>query len=74
MFIGRFGVAILTLALAGSLVAKKIVPAERGDPVRPPPALHHLAGLCRHHHRGTQFPPGSALGPIVEYLMLGGGV
>ena len=30
MFIGRFGTAILTLALAGSLVVKKIVPAGEG--------------------------------------------
>ncbi len=30
MFIGRFAIAILTLALAGSLVVKKIVPAGEG--------------------------------------------
>jgi len=75
MFIGRYGVAVLTLALAGSLARKKIVPASEGT---------------LHDHRllfiiwlvfviviigALSFLPALALGPIVEFLiqMPGGG-
>jgi K+-transporting ATPase ATPase A chain len=75
MFIGRYGVAVLTLALAGSLAHKKIVPASEGT---------------LHDHRllfiiwlvfvvviigALSFLPALALGPIVEYLIqLPGGI
>jgi K+-transporting ATPase ATPase A chain len=75
MFTGRYGVAVLTLALAGSLARKKIVPASEGT---------------LHDHRllfiiwlvfviviigALSFLPALALGPIVEFLiqMPGGG-
>ncbi|MEN6395932.1 MAG: potassium-transporting ATPase subunit KdpA [Methanoregula sp.] len=73
MFVGRFGPAVLTLALAGSLAQKKIVPAGEGT-------------LCDHRPLfivwlvfvviiigALSFLPALALGPIVEHLMFTGG-
>jgi K+-transporting ATPase ATPase A chain len=75
MFIGRYAVAIFTLALAGSFVSKKIVPVSQGT---------------LHDHRPLfiiwlifvvviigvlSFLPALALGPIVEHLIqVAGGV
>jgi K+-transporting ATPase ATPase A chain len=74
MFIGRFGVAILTLALAGSLVVKKIVPAGEGTLSDHRPLFIIWLVFVVVIIGALSFLPALALGPIVEQLMLGGGV
>jgi K+-transporting ATPase ATPase A chain len=74
MFIGRFGVAILTLALAGSLVVKKIVPAGEGTLSDHRPLFIIWLVFVVIIIGALSFLPALALGPIVEHLMLGGGV
>ena len=73
MLIGRFGLAVPTLALAGSLVAKKKVPAGAGT-------LQTTSGLFVAWLIGVvilvgalNFVPALALGPIVEHLIMVGG-
>jgi K+-transporting ATPase ATPase A chain len=74
MFIGRFGIAILTLALAGSLVVKKIVPAGEGTLSDHRPLFIIWLVFVVVIIGALSFLPALALGPIVEHLMLGGGV
>ena len=74
MFIGRFGTAILTLALAGSLVVKKIVPAGEGTLSDHRPLFIIWLVFVVIIIGALSFLPALALGPIVEHLMLGGGV
>jgi K+-transporting ATPase ATPase A chain len=74
MFIGRFGTAILTLALAGSLVVKKIVPVGEGTLSDHRPLFIIWLVFVVFIIGVLSFLPALALGPIVEYLMLGGGV
>jgi potassium-transporting ATPase potassium-binding subunit len=69
MCVGRYGVAILTLALAGSLAMKKIVPASEGT-------LHDYRLLFIIWLvfviviiGALSFLPALALGPVVEYLI-----
>ncbi len=73
MLIGRFWLAVPTLALAGSLAAKKKVPAGAGT-------LSTTSGLFIAWLIGVvvlvgalNFVPALALGPIIEHLMLIGG-
>ncbi len=74
MFIGRFGIAVLTLALAGSLVVKKIVPAGEGTLSDHRPLFIIWLVFVVIIIGALSFLPALALGPIVEQLMLGGGV
>ena len=74
MLIGRFGIAILTLALAGSLVVKKIVPMGEGTLSDHRPLFIIWLVFVVIIIGVLSFLPALALGPIVEYLMLGGGV
>jgi len=74
MFIGRFGTATLTLALAGSLVVKKIVPAGEGTLSDHRPLFIIWLVFVVIIIGSLSFLPALALGPIVEHLMLGGGV
>jgi K+-transporting ATPase ATPase A chain len=74
MVIGRFGTAILTLALAGSLVVKKIVPAGEGTLSDHRPLFIIWLVFVVIIIGALSFLPALALGPIVEHLMLGGGV
>ncbi len=74
MLIGRFGIAILTLALAGSLVVKKIVPTGEGTLSDHRPLFIIWLVFVVIIIGVLSFLPALALGPIVEYLMLGGGV
>jgi len=74
MFVGRFGVAILTLALAGSLVVKKIVPASEGTLSDHRPLFIIWLVFVVVIIGALSFLPALALGPIVEHLMLSGGV
>jgi len=73
MVIGRFGIAILTLALAGSLVVKKIVPAGEGTLSDHRPLFIIWLVFVVIIIGVLSFLPALALGPIVEHLMLSGG-
>jgi len=74
MFAGRFLPAILILALAGALVQKKIVPAGEGTlPDHRPLFILWLVFVVV-IVGALSFLPALALGPIVEHLMLSGGV
>ena len=72
MFFGRFLLAIPTLALAGSLGRKKIVPVGVGTlPTHTPLFVVLLIGVVI-IVAALVFFPADALGPIVEHLMLVG--
>jgi len=70
MLIGRYWIAIPTLALAGSLARKKIVPAGAGTlPTHTPLFIVMLIGVVLLVGVLT-FIPALALGPIVEHLQM----
>ncbi len=70
MLIGRFWIAIPALAIAGSLVQKKVVPAGPGTlPTHTPLFIAMLIGVILLVGVLT-FIPALALGPIVEQLMM----
>jgi K+-transporting ATPase ATPase A chain len=69
MFLSRYTLAIAMLALAGSLAAKKHVPASAGTlPTHTPLFVTLLASVVIIVGALT-FLPALALGPIAEYLM-----
>ena len=71
MFIGRFWAIIPVLAIAGSLAAKKKVPAGLGTlPTHTPLFVTFLIGVIL-IVGALSFMPGLALGPIAEQLMSG---
>jgi K+-transporting ATPase ATPase A chain len=71
MLFGRFWLAIPVLAIAGSLVQKKKVPASAGTlPTHTPLFIAWLIGVVI-IVGALSFFPALALGPIVEHLMLG---
>ncbi len=73
MFFARYWLAIPTLAIAGSLARKKIVPASEGTlPTHTPLFIAMLLGVVIIVGALTFFPS-LALGPIVEHLMMTGG-
>jgi K+-transporting ATPase ATPase A chain len=70
MLIGRYWLAVPTLALAGSLVRKKIVPASEGTlPTHTPLFIFWLVAVVL-IVGALNFLPALALGPIVEHLMM----
>ncbi len=70
MLVGRFGVAIPVLAIAGSLASKRRVPASSGTlPTHGPLFVLLLIGSVVLVGALT-FVPSLALGPIVEHLRL----
>jgi K+-transporting ATPase ATPase A chain len=70
MFLGRYWVAIPILAIAGSLAAKRHVPATAGTlPTHGPLFVVLLAGTVALVGALTFFPA-LALGPIAEHLQL----
>jgi K+-transporting ATPase ATPase A chain len=70
MLLGRFGVMLPVLALAGSLAAKKHVPASAGTlPTHTPLFVVLLMGVVLIVGALT-FVPALALGPIAEHLEL----
>ena len=72
MLISRFWLAIPTLALAGALASKKVVPAGPGTlPTHTPLFVMLLIGVVVMVGALT-FLPALALGPIVEELMMRG--
>ncbi|MDE2029286.1 MAG: potassium-transporting ATPase subunit A, partial [Alphaproteobacteria bacterium] len=70
MFIGRYGVIFPVLAIAGSLAAKKTVPASTGTfPTHGAMFVLLLAGIIVMFGGLTYFPA-LALGPVAEHLSL----
>jgi K+-transporting ATPase ATPase A chain len=68
MFVGRYAVAVLTLALAGSLVVKKIVPASEGTLRDHRPLFVIWLVFVIIIIGALSFLPALSLGPIAEYL------
>jgi len=74
MLAGRFGPAIAILAMAGSLVKKKYVPASVGTlPTDQLPFIFWLVSVVLIVGALTFFPA-LALGPIVEHMIMLGGI
>jgi K+-transporting ATPase ATPase A chain len=74
MLLGRFAPAIAILAMAGSLVKKKYVPAGVGTlPTDQLPFIFWLVAVVLIVGALTFFPA-LALGPIVEHMIMLGGV
>jgi len=70
MLIGRYWLAVPTLALAGSLVKKKLIPVSEGTlPTHTPLFIFWLIAVVLLLARST-FLPALALGPIVEHFMM----
>jgi K+-transporting ATPase ATPase A chain len=70
MLFARYWLAIPTLAIAGSLARKKIVPAGPGTlPTHTPLSIALLVGVVVLVGALT-FIPALALGPIVEHLIM----
>jgi K+-transporting ATPase ATPase A chain len=75
MFIGRYVIIILTLALAGSLVTKKIVPPSEGTLRDHRPLFILLLVFVILIVGALSFLPALSLGPIAEYMgMVAGGL
>ncbi|RVB58399.1 potassium-transporting ATPase subunit KdpA, partial [Mesorhizobium sp. M7A.F.Ca.CA.004.06.1.1] len=73
MLMGRFLVIIPALAIAGSLVAKKTVPASAGTfPTDGPLFVGLLVGVIL-IVGGLTFFPALAVGPIIEHLAMAHG-
>ena len=70
MFVGRFGIALPILALAGSLAAKTRVPAGAGTlPTHTPLFVLMLVSVIVVVGALT-YVPALALGPVVEHLQM----
>jgi potassium-transporting ATPase potassium-binding subunit len=75
MFVGRYAVAIITLALAGSFVTKKIVPVSDGTLRDHRPLFIIWLVFVVIVVGALSFLPALSLGPVVEYLtMIAGGI
>jgi K+-transporting ATPase ATPase A chain len=73
MFVGRYAVAILTLALAGSLVVKKIVPAGEGTLRDHRPLFIIWLVFVIIIIGALSFLPALSLGPIAEFMNMAAG-
>jgi potassium-transporting ATPase potassium-binding subunit len=70
MLIGRYWLAVPTLALAGSLVRKKLIPISEGTlPTHTPLFIFWLIAVIL-IVGALNFIPALALGPIVEHLQM----
>ena len=75
MFIGRYAIIVLTLALAGSLVTKKIVPSGEGTLSDHRPLFILWLVFVIIVIGALSFLPALSLGPIAEYMgMVAGGL
>ncbi len=72
MFVARFWVILLTLALAGSLAAKKKVAAGAGTLPTTSPLFVGWLILVILLVGALNFLPALALGPVIEHLMMAG--
>jgi K+-transporting ATPase ATPase A chain len=73
MIVGRYAVAILTLALAGSLVTKKIVPAGEGTLRDHRPLFIVWLVFVILIVGALSFLPALSLGPVAEFLNMATG-
>jgi K+-transporting ATPase ATPase A chain len=73
MAIGRYGVIIPVLAIAGSLVRKKRIPVSAGTLPTHTPLFVTLLVATVALVGALTFVPSLALGPVVEHLQLTGG-
>ena len=73
MFVGRYLVIVLTLALAGSLVTKKIVPAGEGTLRDHRPLFIIWLVFVILIVGGLSFVPALSLGPVAEFLHMAAG-
>lgn len=69
MLVGRFGTILPSLAIAGSLIKKRFVPAEAKFPTASPLFVAMLVSVVIIVGALTFFPA-LVLGPIVEHLMM----
>ena len=70
MWVARYWIIIPTLAIAGSLARKKVVPASSGTlPTTGPLFVLLLVGVVL-LVGALSFVPALALGPIAEHLIL----
>ena len=75
MFVGRYAVAIITIALAGSFVVKKIVPVSDGTLRDHRPLFIVWLIFVVLIVGALTYLPALSLGPVVEYLnMVAGGL
>jgi K+-transporting ATPase ATPase A chain len=72
MLLGRYWIAIPTLAIAGSLAKKKIIPSSEGTLTTHTLLFISLLAIIIIILGALSFLPALALGPIVEQLMLWG--
>jgi potassium-transporting ATPase potassium-binding subunit len=72
MLIGRYWIAIPTLAIAGSLALKKMIPSTSGTLPTHTPLFIILLISVTIVLGALTFVPALALGPIIEHLMLWG--
>ena len=72
MFFARYWLIIPTLAIAGSLARKKIVPISSGTLPTHTPLFIFFVAMVVVVVGALTFFPALALGPIVEHLMLRG--
>lgn len=70
MFIGRFGIIIPVLAIAGNLVQKKIIPLSQGTFKTDTPLFVGLLIAIILIIAGLTFFPALSLGPIVEHVLM----
>jgi K+-transporting ATPase ATPase A chain len=73
MLIARFGIIIPVLAIAGSMVGKKITPPSAGTFPTDKPLFSALLIMVILIVGGLTFFPALSLGPIVEQIMLNAG-
>ena len=73
MWIGRFGVILPVLAVAGSMAGKKVSPVSQGTFRTDSPLFVVLLIAVILIVGGLTFFPALSLGPIVEQLLLGAG-
>jgi K+-transporting ATPase ATPase A chain len=72
MFIARFWLILPTLALAGSLAAKKKIPSSAGTLSSTSPLFISWVILIVLLVGALNFLPALALGPVIEHLMMAG--
>lgn len=70
MLIGRFALAVPTLALAGSLAAKRITPASAGTLSTTSGLFIAWLSMVILLVGALNFIPSLALGPVIEHLMM----
>lgn len=73
MWIGRFGVIVPALAIAGSMVPKKVTPPSPGTFPTDSPLFAGLLTAVILIVGALTFFPALALGPIVEHLLMNSG-